>query len=304
MATNPMQRKSRNAFLLGMLVTLIITGAIIALLFMQLTNVKKKEQQEKNSYVDAYTLNRDIKSGEEITATDLTKVSAIKTSAPTNLIAPGNLGAKNIAKIDLTAGTIMSSSMIYIDETTTGNDVRKQEYNTVILPMDLATGDYIDIRLSLPSGQDYIVVSKKMVEVPQVAGIDSLDTIWLNMSEMEILSMSNAIYDAYKINGSKLYATKYTEPGIQEAATPTYVMNGETITLIQNNPNILKTAMTELTNRYNERAVNLRNSHINQAISNAGEEAQTNVETGIQQSIQNSQDARKEYLDSLSGGAE
>ncbi len=47
MATNPMQRKARNSFLLGMLVTLVITGAIIALLFMQLMNKTKKEQEDK-----------------------------------------------------------------------------------------------------------------------------------------------------------------------------------------------------------------------------------------------------------------
>ena len=39
MATNPMQRKARNSFLLGMLITLVIAGAIIALLFIQLKSV-------------------------------------------------------------------------------------------------------------------------------------------------------------------------------------------------------------------------------------------------------------------------
>ena len=33
MATNPMQRKSRNSFLLGMLLTLVITGIIIVYYF-------------------------------------------------------------------------------------------------------------------------------------------------------------------------------------------------------------------------------------------------------------------------------
>ena len=31
MATNPMQRKARNSFLLGMLLTLVIAGAVISL---------------------------------------------------------------------------------------------------------------------------------------------------------------------------------------------------------------------------------------------------------------------------------
>ena len=302
MATNPMQRKARNSFLLGMLVTLIVAVVIIAFLFMQLVNLKKQQQQEEQSYINVSVLNRDVKSGEEITASDFTSIQTTKKAAPTNPISIGSLGEKNIAKINLTAGTIVSSDMLYIDETTVGNDVRKQEYNTVILPMDLVTGDYIDIRLSLPSGQDYIVVSKKIVEVPQIAGIDSLDTIWVNMTETEILSMSNAIYDAYKIKGSKLYATKYTEPGIQEAATPTYAVNAETVALIKSNPNIIQEAMNELNNRYSKNNLaTLRNEYINNAINAAGEEAQANVEAGIQESITNSQEARKEYLDSLSG---
>ena len=48
MATNPMQRKARNSFLLGMLVMLLISGIIIALLFMQLMNKTKKEKESQN----------------------------------------------------------------------------------------------------------------------------------------------------------------------------------------------------------------------------------------------------------------
>ena len=36
MASNPMQRKARNSFLLGMLLMLVITGIIIAFLFLQI----------------------------------------------------------------------------------------------------------------------------------------------------------------------------------------------------------------------------------------------------------------------------
>ena len=46
MATNPMQRKARNSFLLGMLVMVLISGVVIAFLFIQLMNKNKKEQEE------------------------------------------------------------------------------------------------------------------------------------------------------------------------------------------------------------------------------------------------------------------
>ena len=47
MATNPMQRKARNSFLLGMLLMLVISGAVIAVLVLQLMNKMQEEKQEK-----------------------------------------------------------------------------------------------------------------------------------------------------------------------------------------------------------------------------------------------------------------
>ena len=41
MATNPMQRKARISFILGMLLTLLICGVIIVLLFMQINKANK-----------------------------------------------------------------------------------------------------------------------------------------------------------------------------------------------------------------------------------------------------------------------
>ena len=208
MATNPMQRKARNSFLLGMLLMLIITGAIIAFLILQLTNMKREERELEASYVTVYTLNKNVDSGEEVTESDFTITQVTNATAPTDYLTPSDLGTNMIAKISMTTGTVLSKEMIYVDETVTGNDVRKQEYNMFILPSDLETGDYVDIRLQLPSGTDYIVVSKKKVEIPVISGIDSTDTISLELSEDEINTLSNAIVDAFRVNGARLYVNK------------------------------------------------------------------------------------------------
>ena len=97
MATNPMQRKARNSFLLGMLLMLIISGAVIALLMIQLMNMKKEEQELQESYVKVYVLNKDVESGDEITSADLTEAEVVKTNAPTDYLTPSGLGTKNIA---------------------------------------------------------------------------------------------------------------------------------------------------------------------------------------------------------------
>ncbi|MCI8383637.1 MAG: hypothetical protein HFJ33_02025 [Clostridia bacterium] len=361
MATNPMQRKARNSFLLGMLVMLLISGIIIALLFMQLMEKTKKEQQAMKANVKAYVLSEDVSSGQVIT-TDMLEIKQVdKTLVPSNATSDISLienyalqdkegndiytkyennnanlyirkenkeyqvkqenGTGNyyiernnnkeylelnsvplVAKVSMKANTLITTELLSKSDNLVQNDVRKQEYNMLVLPIDLVSGDYVDIRLMLPSGQDYIVVSKKEVKVPNIAGVDSQDTIWMNLSEDEILHMSCAIYDAYRIKGSKIYATKYTEAGMQEAAKPTYPVNESTSRLLQNDPNILEKAMNEIANRYNEiDASTLRNNYINSEISNQGEQAQTNIETNMQESTTNSKNSRKEYLDSLSG---
>ncbi len=362
MATNPMQRKARNSFLLGMLVMLLIAGVVIGLLFMQLMNKTKKEQEELKASVKAYVLNQDVSSGQVITNDMLTIQTVNKNLVPSNATSDieiiqnyalqdkaGNdiytkydknnnatlyINKDNkeyqvkkedetdnyyiekgsnkeylelnsvplVAKVTMKKNTLLTTELLSKSDSMVQNDVRKQEYNMLVLPMDLVTGDYIDVRLMMPSGQDYIVVAKKEVEIPNINGVDSDDTVWMNLTEDEILHMSCAIYDAYRVKGSKIYVTKYTEAGMQEAAKPTYPVNESTSKLLQNNPNILEKAMSEIANRYKEiNATELRNNYINNEISNQGDQAQSNIETNMQESTTNSKNSRKEYLDSLAG---
>ena len=66
MAVNPMQRKANNSFLLGILITLLITGVIIAILLLQLSKLNKKIKTETASRVYGYMVTSDVKSGSEI----------------------------------------------------------------------------------------------------------------------------------------------------------------------------------------------------------------------------------------------
>ena len=362
MATNPMQRKARNSFLLGMLVMLLISGIVIALLFMQLLNRIKEDNEELANSVNAYVLNQDVRSGQVITTDMLTLQTVNRTLVPSNATSDISLienyalqdkegndiytkydrdnnpqlyitidgteyevdqeeetdsyyytrnnekqylelnSVPLVAKVDMNANTLITTELLSKSDNMVQDDMRKQEYNMLVLPIDLTTGDYIDIRLMLPSGQDYIVVSKKEVEMPLIGGVESADTIWVNMTEDEILHMSCAIYDAYRINGAKLYITKYTEAGMQEAATPTYPVNESTSALLTSDPNILERAMEEIRARYSENnSSSLRNDYINSAINSQGDQADTNIQTNMEESITNSKNSRQEYLDSLAG---
>ena len=206
---------------------------------------------------------------------------------------------KLIMKIDVPAGTVITKDMIEeIDEPTTA-DQRLQEYNMIILPTLLEEGNYIDVRLSLPTGEDYVVISKKKVYKA------TADTVWLKMREDEILTLGNAVVEAYIMNGSKLYATIYTEPGRQKKSEVTYVTNDEVIKLIDKDSNIVEKARNEIIGRYNSNYNdngNMYRSSINDLVGKNDENKEELVETGVQQEITKLQTSRQQYVESLQGG--
>lgn len=300
MATNPMQRKANNYLLIGVLVTLLITGSIIAVLFMQLNKLNTQIKQQEANMKKVYVVSEDIKSGENVSMSDLKMISVIKDAVPSNVVDINSLTEDTIAKIELKEGMILTSNMLDETNTQTTNDLRIQEYNTVELPTQIENDDYIDIRLRLPNGTDYIVVSKKKVEIPQINGTDSLNTIRINVAEQEILLMSNAIVESYLVPGSKLYVTKYTEPGMQESATPTYLPSSEVVTLMNADPNIVAVAKNELFTRYNNNSGVIRGNIVNSINAHAAE-GQANVESGVQEEITKAREQRQSYLDALGG---
>ena len=413
MASNPIQKKVRNAGLIGAAITLIVMSVVVAFLLMQLNKIKEEQEEIEASYSTVYTLNQDVKSGQVITEDMLQASTAQIQHIPNNATSTldtfinysltdseGNrlysdeqgtfllrdseymevyeennryytylsngqreevtgirqdelytdtygtflvrtasqktrvykedmteeyyilrltynttadrtptrekeyidiLGTPLIAKIAMNQNTVLTLEMLSLGSILT-DDVRKQEYNAVILPVDLATGDYVDIRVQFPTGQDFIVVSKKSVEIPVIDGMDSENTIWMNLSEDEILSMACAIVEAYRINGTKIYATKYTDPGMQEAATPTYPLSAETVSLIQSDPNVTDVAEQKLRDRYTEAMINIRNNNINNELQKE-ENSATNVPGKVNESIVKTQEERKKYFQSLANGA-
>ena len=312
MAMNPMQRKANNSFLLGILITLLITGIIIAFLIFQISNLNKEMKDIEAEKVSAYVVADTIKSGEtldesklvfdEITLGGVDTSNLVTTLNMETVLDPTTGDEIDVytqkAKVDLNPGTILTNDLLYEDEALT-SDVRTQEYNVIIPQSQLQTGEYIDVRLRLPDGQDLIVVSHKQVTVPEFEdGTLSTNNILMDLTEKEILMMSCAIVESYQMQGSMLYATKYVEPGIQEAATPTYLPNDVTITLIHNDPNIVQEAKNELITRYNENSDTIRPG-INNAVNN--EDAADNVVDKTEEEITGLQEQREQYIESIGG---
>lgn len=295
MAMNPMQRKARNSFLLGMLITLILTGIVIGILIMQINGMKEKEDALAKRSKTVCMLTEDIKSGQTIDASKLRDITIETDIATDNIIKKADLTESTIAKVDMPKGTFLAKSMILTSDEKTTDDLREQEYNVILLPTDLSKEDYIDIRIRFSNGQDYIVVSKKRVLK------SSQNTVFLKMNEDEILTMSNAIVDSYISKGSLIYADKYESPGIQKAATSTYIPNQAVIDLLNSDSNITEKAMSALKKRI-ETNGGMRNS-IDSVLSDVSEQ-QEQVESGIQEEILKQEAERSRYISAMGEGAD
>lgn len=191
--------------------------------------------------VEVEVLNRAYKAGELISTVDLTTVMVPRSEVPDSSALTKEELAGKYVKVDLPEKSPLTTSVVYEEEITPA-DLRNQEFRLIELPSKLGQGDYVDVRIKFPSGQDYIVLSKKKVEDLQNG------TIWYEMNEREILTMTGAIVDAY-INDASIYALTYVDPGVQNKAYVTYPANKEVLDLIDSDPNIVEKATTELERR-------------------------------------------------------
>ena len=290
MVTNPIQKQKRNSLLGGLAIGLIIGLVLCGVLYLFLTSKAGTAATSKDGVIKVMVLNKTIKSGNEITANDYTMKNVSKSMAPADAI--GSINGTAVAKIDLSSGTVLSNSMLTQKTEQLSKDLREQQYNMISLPTDLAAGDFIDIRLQLSDGVDYIVASKKNVQKADAT------TVWLNMNEEETLAMSNAIVEYYTMAGSKLYATKYTDPGTQEAAVATYSPNDTVKALMLNNDNIT-TQLQDGTGRLADKLKAIRRAKIDVELNKYSETGLENLEKNIQEEIDSLKESRQAYFGTL-----
>ncbi|MBO0589263.1 MULTISPECIES: hypothetical protein [unclassified Sporosarcina] len=211
---------------------------------------------------EGYALKEDVDRGQLITEDLLEKVTlsaAAKSEDGLELIEIKTIDY--FSRTDLKANTVLVESMVY-EEEALGNDIRETEYAFIDLPTKLKNEDYVDVRIQFPNGDDYILLSKKKVK--DTAGL----TLWMNMDEGEILSMSSAIVDAF-IEEAKIYALPYVDGPMQVASEMTYPVKSNVLQLIKETPNIVNIAKLNLEKQNRTRlesGLNEMNSELRQKL--------------------------------------
>lgn len=375
MAVNPMQRRSRNSFIAGLIIGLVVTVVVSGLLLFRVSKLNSDLAKEKNKLKEIVVANRDISANSEITVNDIGKEKIVTNISPAelektksmlkligygaippipgvpgttgktkkansnNIVSGGNNTAtstennntsntenntnnntattpaenptpniennnnqegdkasKLYAAINIPKGTVITSDMLVqnTDAISPNSTVRTVEYSTITLPSELLAEETIDVRISFPTGQDFVVLSKKFVKKTDA------ESVWIDVDEEEILRMNSAIIESYLINGAKLYAVNLSKPGIQKKAIATYPVNSSVYSLLNIDPNVSNIAKDNLMKNSN---ILTQRTDLNEIISNA-EDGKERVGTAVQQEIKARDEKRKQYIEKMTAEPE
>lgn len=151
--------------------------------------------------------------------------------------------------VDVPAGLILDKVML--SEAMEDSALREVEYNCIDVTSNISSGDYVDIRIMYPDGTDYVVMSKKQIK--KLSDTKLIADLWVN--ENELLLMDSSIVDAALFDGTRLYATAYILPGIQEPSVVNYTPSEQIAELLEADPNAVKTATDKLSQELRQRHI-------------------------------------------------
>ncbi len=215
MMLGPMKKKVITAAIVAFLIPTIVLGVVF-----KIYASKKQEEIEElkvQAQIErAYVFSGDFPIDHVIGSGDIKVVDVKSQSLPENayLYDASEEGLTEIIgkklKIPVEDKTIVVDTMFFQEDDYVAIDLRSKEFNMITLPSDLEVGDYIDIRLLFPNGEDYLVVAGKEV-MRTGTNVDS-NSIVLDLDEEEIVRLSSAIIETYMLEAANLYATKYVNP--------------------------------------------------------------------------------------------
>lgn len=193
-------------------------------------NRLQEKLDEIGNLVLVYQLNVDAKSGTQMQDFQFSLVEVPEYSIPVNAIMSLEEVESFYYKISLSSGTIITSDMLMQQKLT--DDERTLDVVLDEIPIGIEEGDYVDIRIAFPLGQDFIVMSHK--EVVEING----STLKLIVSQQDFYSYQSMQTDEALYSSTKAYGSTYIEGGVQQAAQQYYPVSLDVLKTMLLDPNI------------------------------------------------------------------
>lgn len=193
-------------------------------------------QQKISSYgsdVQCVTVKSTVKPGDPVTEEVLDYVTCPSSIVTDQFVTNTQDVIGRVFKIGVNKGTPLMSNMTM--EEVIDDDMRDRDIILDRITVGIRVGDYVDIRMTMPYGDEYVVIPHK-----RVYALND-NTIKLYLSEYEWALYQGAMVDYYlnQPYGCTIYADRYIEPGLQNAAIAYYAPPNNIAAMIAKNPNIL-----------------------------------------------------------------
>lgn len=241
-----MQSKINVGFIVATVILLILN--IVQLVVWKNINVKTAETYsasiaELNATIAAYgpdvtvyTVSAAVKAGDEVVDTNIESFTIPSSVDNDQYVHSVSEITGRVFKIAVNPGTPITTNMTMTEPIE--DDMRDRDIVLDRYTVGLKEGDYIDIRMTMPYGDDYLVLNHKRVYSVGES------TLKLYLTEFEWAQYQGAMVDYYlnKEYGATIYADKYIEPGVQQPAVKYYAVPTNIAALIQKNPNIIDKA--------------------------------------------------------------
>ncbi len=190
--------------------------------------------------VNGYKLVADVEAGKKLNESDFEQCKVTVDSSDT-VIKDLNSVLKYYYRVDLKKGSLLTDDVVNKVKVT--DDQRLLDIITHNNPVGLSEGKYVDIRITLPHGEDFIALSHKKVESIN-AGV-----LKLIVSEEDIHTYNSMLVDSLMYPGTQIYAVEYVEGGVQKPADTYYPISTNVLGIAQKDPNLLNAIKSDMLNR-------------------------------------------------------
>ena len=244
--------------LIILLVLLLVGGSITASVILFIKNTKliadATEQAAQNvqlqqqiaaigQLVDVWTVNKAVKVGDQVQESDLTRQTVPVTAVPEGAVQDTNEVIGKYYKLSFGAGIPLTKDLFMDDELKGPVYIRDVFLDSV--PVGIMPNDYIDIRVVLPGGEEFVAFSHRRIESLYQKAIK------MKMTESDLWLWTSILVDRslYKGYGLKIYATKYEDPGLPNEAKPYYPLRKEVIDIASISKNLSKKDIDKIYNK-------------------------------------------------------
>lgn len=178
-----------------------------------------------------YTVSSPKESGQEITEADLVELSVPVASYGDSTVSDKESLIGSHYRINIEPGTVITKDLL-MPEDVTSNPKFPIELTFDSLPVTLEVGDYVDLRMILSSGEEYVILNH--MEVKYISNT----TLQFYVTEEENQLFYAALSDVgIYPNACKIYVLKYLEPG-NDNSVPFYPVQSDVEKMLYFNPNI------------------------------------------------------------------